>query len=115
MRGQITIAQGFLVGGLNNCGCCELADGNMIRVSISSKWPKGDYHVWPDKPQIPDDLSNRLVRMRLIKISIQVIQKIDAMETKYIGGCAYLGLAQLPQRLQAWILALFTWTTTLAA
>src|SRR5438045_9562655 len=105
MRGQITRVQGFLFGSLNNCGRCKLADSNMIRVSISSKWSKGDYHAWPDKPQIPDDLSNHLGRIRLIKISIQVIQKIDAMETKYISSCAYLGLAQLPQRLPPWILA----------
>src|SRR5258707_6817919 len=99
MRGQVRIVQGVRASGLNNSGCCELADGNMIRMSISSKWTKGDYHVWPDTPQMSNDLSNRFGRMCCIKISIQVVEKIDAKKTKYLCGSTYLGLTQLPQRL----------------
>src|SRR5260370_21825424 len=50
------------------------------------------------------DLRDHLGWLGLIQLAIQVIQKIDAANTKRFGRCEQFGFADLAESLSSWIL-----------
>src|SRR6266566_5836569 len=115
MRGQIAIVQGVRVGGLNNGSSSELRNGNVIWVSISPILTEGHDNFRPDTPQVPDNLCDNLGWVSRIKVSINIIQKIDTLNTEYGGGFIQFGFAYLSQFLQPRMLALLAEPTSLSA
>src|SRR6266566_7424571 len=99
MRGQVLVVEGVWVSDFNDSSRGELANGNMIRVSITSIWPEGDHDIGLDLPQMSDNLRDHLGWRDCIQVSIQVIQEMNAVKTKYTGGCTYLDLTHLAKSL----------------
>src|SRR5438093_1523711 len=77
MGGQIAIVQGVRVGGLNNSSSSELRNGNVIWVSICAILTKGYDNFGLDTSQVSDNFCDNLGWMSRIKVSINIIQKID--------------------------------------
>src|SRR5437667_2867188 len=115
MRDKIAIVQGVRVGGLNNGSSSELRNGNVIRVSICTILTKGHDNFGLDTPQVPDNLCDNLGWVSCIKVSINIIQKIDTLNTEYRGGFIQFGFAYLSQFLQPRMLALLAEPTSLSA
>ena len=115
MRGQIAIVQGVWVGSLNNGSSSELRNSNVIRVSICAILTKGHDNFGFDTPQVSDNLCNNLGWMSLIKVSIKIIQKIDSLNTEYLGGFIQFGFAYFAQYLQPRMRAFLTEPTALSA
>src|SRR5260370_32680441 len=115
MRDRFATVQGVRVGGLNNGSRSELRNGNVIWVSICAILPKGHDNFGLDTPQMSDNLCNNLDWVSRIKVSINIIQKIDTLNTEYRGGFIQFGFAYLSQFLQPGMLALFAEPTSLSA
>src|SRR5207245_2955033 len=115
MRGQVGIAQGVRVGGLNNGSSSELRNGNVIRVSICTILTKGHDNFGLDTPQVPDNLCDNLGWVSCIKVSINIIQKIDTLNTEYCVGFIQFAFTYLSQFLQPRMLALLAEPTSLTA
>src|SRR5260370_8190298 len=78
----------------------------MLRVSIASILTKVDNNIGLHTPQMSNDLGYCFSRVGCIQVAIDIIQKINTLDTKHIGGCKHLGLTYPSQCLQAWIIAL---------
>src|SRR5258708_13063773 len=78
----------------------------MIRVSIPSILTKGDNNIGLHTPQMSNDLGYCFSRVGCIQVAIDIIQKINTLNTKHIGGCKHIGLTYPSQCLQPWIIAL---------
>src|SRR5258708_18564967 len=78
----------------------------MIRVSIPSILTKGDNNIGLHTPQMSNDLGYCFSRVGCIQVAIDIIQKINTLNTKHIGGCKHLRLTYPSQCLQACIIAL---------
>ena len=68
-----------------------------------------------DLPQVPDDFCDNLGWMSLIKVSVNIIQKIDTLDTEYRGSFKQFGFAYLSQFLQPGMLALLAEPAALSA
>lgn len=108
MRGLAVLVQGQCVCSLDNSSSSELANGDMIGMPIGAIRAKGDNNIGFHAPYMSHDLHDRLGWLGLIQIAIDVIQEIDAADTKHTSRCQQLSLTYLAQGFQAWIIALVT-------
>jgi hypothetical protein len=72
----------------------------MVRVTIAAIRPESGGNMGPDAANVSGNLSLYLNRIRSIQIAIDVIQKVDAANAKFSGGCAKLGFTSLAHNAQ---------------
>src|SRR5262245_10660228 len=114
MGSQIAMVEGVWIGRFDDGSGGELANGDMIGMPIRTIWPECHHHIWLDAAEMSHDLRYCLGWISLVQVTIDIIQEVDTTDTKDFGCCEQLGLADLAQRFQAWIFALFTKPATLA-
>src|SRR3990172_9268618 len=84
-------------------------------VAVTALRPKGDDNVRPEATEVADDLGDGLRWIRLIKIAVNVIQKIHFADAERFRRAAQLGFAHPAQRLFAGVILLAAEPATLAA
>src|SRR6266567_2920948 len=104
MRRQIPVVWSVWAGSFDDSCRGELTNGDMIGMPIAAIWSKGDHHIGFHAAQVPNNLRYSLGRRSLVQVAIDVIQEIDMADAKHSGGGCQLGLTDLAQCFQAWIL-----------
>jgi len=85
MGSQSPVVRRVGAGCFNDGSSGQLRDGNVIWMSVASIRPEGDDHIRLDAPQMSGDFCHDLSRMGLVQCAINVIQEIDAVDTKGCG------------------------------
>jgi hypothetical protein len=76
------------VGGADEGCASELADGNVVRMSIGPIRAKGDNDLWPYAPQMRDDTAYSLGRIGPVQVAVNVVQERHVAYAKDGGGGA---------------------------
>ena len=87
------------IGGAHDCRRGELANGDMIGVSISSFRTKCDDDLRPDGPQVSHDPRYDLGRISLVQVAVDVVQEMNLVETKRLPRGAQFSLANSAKRI----------------
>src|ERR1051326_6335305 len=103
MRSQVALKWSIRAGRLDESSRSELADGDMVRVTIPTIWTEGDHHIGFHAAYLPNDLCYHLCWRSLVQIAIDVIQKLNTANTQHFSRGPQFLLAPLTKSLQTWI------------
>ena len=109
---------GISVAGIRRAedrGMGELANGDVIRMTVVSIGREGNDHLRPDPANLCDDFGDGFGGIRLVYIAIYVVEEVQAFHTQFVDRVLQFPCADLAESLRDGILLLGTESDSLAA